>query len=42
VNEVSNYADNYLDNKVLEWKEIIPEIRNLPNIKTSLLNKKII
>jgi G:T/U-mismatch repair DNA glycosylase len=40
VNEVSNYADNYLDNKVLEWKEIIPEIRNLPNIKQVCLTRK--
>ncbi len=33
VDEVSNYTDSDLDNNVLEWKEIIPEIRNLPNIR---------
>lgn len=40
VDKASNYADKYLDNKVLEWKDIIPVIRNLSNIKQVCLTRK--
>ncbi|MDD2602538.1 MAG: hypothetical protein PHX91_06270 [Prevotella sp.] len=40
VEEVANYNDRYLDNKVSEWKDIISEIRNLPNIKRVCLTRK--
>jgi len=40
VNEVANYNDSYLDDKVSEWTKIIPEIENLPNIKRVCLTRK--
>ena len=40
VDEVSNYYDSYLDNKVSEWKEVIDEIRSLPNIKRVCFTRK--
>lgn len=40
VDEVANYDDSYLDGKVSKWKKIIPEIKNLPNIKRVCLTRK--
>ncbi len=40
VDEVANYDDSYLDNKVSEWKDVISEIKNLPKIKRVCLTRK--
>jgi len=40
VDEVTNYDDSYLDDKVLDWREIITEISNLPNLKRICLTRK--
>jgi G:T/U-mismatch repair DNA glycosylase len=40
VDEVSNYDDAYLDNKVTIWKDIITEIKNLQNIKRICVTRK--
>jgi len=40
VDEVANYDDRYLDSKVSEWREVISEIGNLPNIKRVCLTRK--
>jgi G:T/U-mismatch repair DNA glycosylase len=40
VDEVANYEDGYLDNKVTEWKDIIFEIDKLSNLKRVCLTRK--
>lgn len=40
VEEVSNYDDAYLDNKVTKWKNVITEIEKLPHIKKVCLTRK--
>ncbi len=40
VEEVANYNDAYLDTRVSEWKNIISEIKKLPNIKRVCLTRK--
>jgi G:T/U-mismatch repair DNA glycosylase len=40
VEEVANYSDGYLDNKVIEWRNVISEIGKLPNLKRVCLTRK--
>ena len=40
VEEVANYDDRYLDNKVIKWTNIISEIKKLPNLKRICLTRK--
>ena len=40
VDEVENYDDSYIDNKVTEWRKVIGEIKNLPNIRRVCLTRK--
>jgi G:T/U-mismatch repair DNA glycosylase len=40
VEEVSNYDDSYLDDKVSIWRNVIAEIENLPHIKKVCLTRK--
>ena len=40
VDEVTNYDDIYLDNKVTEWRDVIAEMENLPNLKKVGLTRK--
>lgn len=40
VEEVANYNDNYLDNRVSEWRDIISEIQKLRNLKRICLTRR--
>ncbi|MET6999445.1 hypothetical protein [Chitinophaga defluvii] len=40
VDEVANYDDGYLDNKVTEWINVISKINKLPNLKRVCLTRK--
>ena len=40
VDEVANYDDAYLDNKVTKWRDISAEIVNLSNIKRICITRK--
>jgi len=36
----ANYLDNYLDQRKITWKDIISEIKNLPNLKRVCFTRK--
>jgi G:T/U-mismatch repair DNA glycosylase len=38
--EATNYADNYLDNKVSKWRDVIEEITQLNNLKKVCFTRK--
>lgn len=40
VDEVANYDDSYLDNRVTKWRNVISEIEKLPNLKKVCLTRK--
>lgn len=40
VDDVTNYNDDYLDNKVSEWKDIISEIEKLQYLKRICLTRR--
>jgi len=40
VDEVANYDDGYLDDKVTEWRNVISEIGKLANLKRVCLTRK--
>lgn len=40
VDEVANYNDGYLDDKVTGWRNVIAEIEKLPNLKRICLTRK--
>ena len=40
VEEVANYGDDYLDNKVTEWKDVIAEIEKLKKLNRVCLTRK--
>ncbi len=40
VEEVANYNDRYLDDKVLKWNNVIEEIKKLPKLKRVCLTRK--
>jgi len=40
VEEVANYYDAYIDNKVSIWRDVVMELERLPNIKRIALTRK--